>query len=606
MRTIIFGLLLSAAAAAQGVFERSSDIGAVDLKGAAQFDAQTATYRITGSGANMWSTADAFHFLYKPVAGDVTVTADVDWTASTGNNHKKAGVILRAGLDADDIYADAISHADGLISFQYRKQKGGPTAEVKSSVKAPATLRIARHGEVVSVEIAPKGAPFQPVAAFSLAMPETIFAGLAVCSHDAKVSETAAFSNVRLNNPGVMKTRAVESTLEVIDIDTGQRRIVRRALEHFEAPNWSPDGRHLIYNGGGAMWRIPVRGGAPERIETGGVRVNNDHGISPDARWLAVSGSAVSRGQSQVFLLPIAGGPPRLITPLAPSYWHGWSPDGKTLAYCAQRNGNFDIYTISPEGGEERRLTTADGLDDGPDYTPDGRTIFFNSERSGLMRIWRMNADGSDQRMVSEGPESADWFAHPSPDGKWIVYIAYDKSVKGHPANKDVQLRLAPAAGGPAKVLATLFGGQGTNNVNSWSPDSRQLAFVSYRLIGTPESEIRAVLERQVAEWNRGDIRAFMETYEKAESTTFVGAAITKGHQPVLENYIKRYPGKEQMGQVRFDILEVRMLGGNHAYVLGRFFLTRSEQAGGNKDGTFTLLFRKIGDGWKIIVDHTS
>jgi len=163
-----------------------------------------------------------------------------------------------------------------------------------------------------------------------------------------------------------------------------------------------------------------------------------------------------------------------------PSYWHAWSPDGKTLAYCAQRNKEFDIYTMDIDGKEEKQLTTAKGLDDGPDYTPDGKQIYFNSERSGSMKIWRMNADGTDQQQVTKDANYADWFPHPSPDGKWLVFLSFDKSVTGHPSNKDLVLRIMPLGGGKTRVLATLFGGQGTINVPSWSPDSKQLAFVSY------------------------------------------------------------------------------------------------------------------------------
>ncbi|HEX9934782.1 MAG TPA: transporter, partial [bacterium] len=153
----------------------------------------------------------------------------------------------------------------------------------------------------------------------------------------------------------------------------------------------------------------------------------------------------------------------------------------KTLAYCAERNGEFDIYTIPADGGEEVRLTTAPGLDDGPDYSPDGRFIYFNSERSGSMQIWRMKPDGSSQELVtSDGYNN--WFPHPSPDGKWICFLSYEKGVQGHPANKDVLLRLMPVDGGEIEVLAKLFGGQGTINVPSWSPDGSSLAFVSYRL----------------------------------------------------------------------------------------------------------------------------
>jgi Tol biopolymer transport system component len=282
--------------------------------------------------------------------------------------------------------------------------------------------------------------------------------------------------------------QTVESSLEILHLQTGERRVVHRAAEHFEAPNWTPDGKTLIFNGGGKLWRIPVAGGKPEQIPAGDVRANNDHGISPDGKWLIVSGSSEGK-PSRIFVLPIEGGTPRLVTPNAPSYWHGISPDGKTLVYCAQRNGEFDIYSIPFEGGPETRLTDTPGLDDGPEFSPDGRWIYFNSVRSGLMRIWRMRPDGSGAEMVSKGPPSADWFAHPSPDGKWIVYLSYDPSVTGHPPNKEVTLQIAMPDGSDPRVVVKLFGGQGTINVPSWSPDSREFAFVSYRLLNEAPSK---------------------------------------------------------------------------------------------------------------------
>jgi Tol biopolymer transport system component len=281
------------------------------------------------------------------------------------------------------------------------------------------------------------------------------------------------------------QTPDVESTLEIIDVATGARTVVYRAPEHFEAPNWSRDGKFLVFNRAGRLFQVPTAGGTPEAIDTGTAnRLNNDHGFSPDGRLLAISHSP--ERQSLIYVVPASGGEPRLVTPLGPSYWHGWSPDGRKLTYCAQRNGEFDIYTIPVEGGAETRLTTAPGLDDGPDYTADGRFIYFNSERSGVMRIWRMAADGSGQEQVTFDEAYADWFPHPSPDGRWIVFLSYDRAVKGHPANHDVVLRLMPLAGGTPKVIAKLFGGQGTINVPSWSPDSSRFAFVSYRLI-TPK-----------------------------------------------------------------------------------------------------------------------
>jgi len=465
-----------------GIFTDTADVGTVEHPGAAKYDAAAKTYTLTGSGVNMWATTDSFRFAWRKLAGDISITADVEWANRSGEPHKKAGVILRAGTDADAPYVDVMSHNEGLIAMQYRAEKGGPTLDIRTPIQAPATLRLERTGDVFLAEAAGKDGAFHPIASFSLALPETLYAGLAVCAHNPANVETATFSNVILRNDGVVaqKDRVLESTLEIAEAETGLRTVVRRAREHFEAPNWSRDGRSFYYNRDGGLYRLPVEGGEPVRIETGKLQLNNDHGLSPDGTQIAISASQPG-GQSQIWIVPATGGEPKLIVRPQPSYWHGWSPDGKTLAYCAERNGNFDVYTIPANGGEETRLTTAEGLDDGPDYTPDGQWIYFNSVRSGLMQIWRMHADGSGQELVSRGPAGADWFAHPSPDGKWIVYIAYDQSVKEHPPNKNVVLKLAPIAGGDPKVLVTLFGGQGTINVNSWSPDSARFAFVSYR-----------------------------------------------------------------------------------------------------------------------------
>ncbi len=343
-----------------------------------------------------------------------------------------------------------------------------------------------RDGNTFSLHAATDGIVFQNAGSVAVDMKPMVYVGLAVCSHDANTAETAVFSNVKLEKQGVatMKERVLESTLETIALGTGERKTVYRARRHFEAPNWTSDGKTLVFNSNGLIYTIPVEGGLPQLLDTGEAKkCNNDHGLSPDGKFLAVSSQHTANGKSLIYVLPITGGAARLVTPKGPSYWHGWSPDGKTLAYCAERNNEYDIYTIPVDGGEETRLTTAPGLDDGPEYSPDGKSIFFNSERTGLMKIWRMNADGSDQQQVTLDKEYADWFAHPSPDGKWLVFVSYDKSVKGHPANKDVVLRYLPLSGGKPKVLTNLFGGQGTINVPSWSPDSKRVAFVSYRLL---------------------------------------------------------------------------------------------------------------------------
>ena len=467
-----------------GIFEGATDIGKVSYAGSVAFRPESQEYVITGGGANMWGNADAFQFAWRKLVGDVGVTASVRWQKEGGNAHRKAGWMIRQSLDAASPYVDAVVHGDGLTSLQYRKAQGGPTEEMQSPFKAPAAIQLERRGDVLTLSVSLDGRVFQPVRSLSVALKDPVYVGLAVCSHDDSVTETATISNVDFKPFGQAqpKNLAIESTVEIISGQTGEHRVVYRAKRHFEAPNWSPDGSHLLFNGNGRLYTIPVAGGEPKLLDTGvATRCNNDHGFSPDGKWLAISDQ--HDGPSRIYVLPSAGGTPRLVTPLGPSYWHGWSPDGRTLVYCAERSGNYDVYAIPVEGGPERRLTTAEGLDDGPEYSPDGKYIYFNSERTGLMKIWRMKPDGSEQEVVTSDPDYADWFAHPSPDGKTLLFLSYSKDIKGHPANEDVTLRFISLPDGKPKTLYRLFGGQGTINVPSWSPDSRSVAFVSYRFV---------------------------------------------------------------------------------------------------------------------------
>jgi dipeptidyl aminopeptidase/acylaminoacyl peptidase len=312
----------------------------------------------------------------------------------------------------------------------------------------------------------------------------TFYVGIGVCSHDKDAVEKAVFSNVELSTPVVSTSEPkLYSALETVAIASTERRVVYVAPERFEAPNWMRDGTTFLFNSNGRLVRLPVTGGTPETIDTGfAVRCNNDHGISPDSKWLAISDQSQEDHRSLVYVVPIDGGTPRRITKGSPSYWHGWSPDGLTLAFVGQRNGDFDIYTIPMAGGDETRLTTAKGLDDGPEYSPDGKYIYFNSERSGTMQIWRMRPDGAEQEQIT-ADQFNNWFPHISPDGRWMVYLTYEKEVTGHPENKNVRLRLMSLEDKKTSLLAKLFGGQGTINVPSWSPDSKKVAFVSYELI---------------------------------------------------------------------------------------------------------------------------
>jgi Tol biopolymer transport system component len=419
------------------------------------------------------------------MSGDVSLAADIEWLGTGGNPHRKACLLIRQSLNPDAPYADAVLHGNGLTSLQYREDRGGPTREIQSNISAPGRLRIEKVGDYVSMSIANEGESFHPSGgSFRLRLTDPFFVGLGVCAHDSNAAETAVFSKVEITSGKQTNSaeQTVECTLETIDIASMDRRVVYHTHGLIEAPNWSRDGQYFLFNREGKIYQLKIGGGEPVLLNTDfASRCNNDHGLSPDGKELAISDQSKD-GKSRIYVLPIEGGVPRLVTLLAPSYWHGWSPDGKTLAYCAERNGEFDVYTIPVGGGNEMRLTTAAGLDDGPDYSPDGKYIYFNSERTGLMQIWRMKPDGSTQEQVTSDDYN-NWFAHPSPDGKWIVFLSYEKDVKGHPTNKDVMLRLMPSGGGQIQVLTKLFGGQGTINVPSWSPDSKSLAFVSYRLV---------------------------------------------------------------------------------------------------------------------------
>jgi TolB protein len=475
----------AAAGTPLGIFDASADIGNVLHPGSITFDSASAQYTLAGSGENMWFDKDAFYFVWRKVSGDLTVGADVAFLGQGNNPHRKAVVMVRQSLAADSAYVDIALHGDGLTSLQYREENAAATHEIQSNLSAPQRLELEKHGDYFSMQLAVRGGQTQ-VAGGSIRVPirGDFYVGIGICSHEKDLVEKAVFSNVTYRPlPAGAAATALYSALESINIASTDRRVLYVAPGRFEAPNWSRDGSYLIFNRNGSLEKISAGGGNPEKIDTSFAnRCNNDHGISPDGKWLAISDQSQEDRQSSIYLLPITGGTPKRVTKFSPSYWHGWSPDGTTLAFVGQRNGEFDIYTIPITGGDETRLTTAEGLDDGPDYSPDGAYIYFNSERTGQMQVWRMKPDGSGQEQITSDAFN-NWFPHPSPDGKWIVFLSYGKEVVGHPENKDVALRLMSLADRKISVLASLFGGQGTINVPSWSPDSKTVAFVSYQLL---------------------------------------------------------------------------------------------------------------------------
>lgn len=300
---------------------------------------------------------------------------------------------------------------------------------------------------------------------------------------------TAAFCCT--NMMSMAQNTDVISCLEIFDMETRTHKVIKEFPYLIEAPNWTPDGKFLVFNSKGKLYKLPVENPSAEAEEifTGEAQnCNNDHVISANGKFIAISNTPKGGNASLIYTLPFEGGEPKQITPIGPSYLHGWSNDMTTLAYCAFRENQngADIYVMPVNGGAEKQLTDAPGLNDGPEYSPDDKHIWFNSVRTGLMQVWRMNADGSEQTQMTFDEDLNAWFPHISPDNQQVVYICYHKGdlePGEHLPNKNVMLRLIPAQGGTPETLVELFGGQGTINVNSWAPDSKRFAYVSYKLV---------------------------------------------------------------------------------------------------------------------------
>ena len=482
--------LLSISIHAQQMFSHFSgqDVGNPKHKGMMAFDEEEQQFTISGAGGNMWFERDEFYLASQKIEGDFILSANLKFIGEGKNAHRKMGLIIRNSEVEDEVYFDGVVHGDGLLSMQYREKKGGVTLEMKSKIVAPELVQLERKGNEFILRVSKKNQPLIEVGRINLEMQESVLAGMFICSHDENVVEKAKLWNVRLEKPAAENVNGYQkpspSRLEILDVVTGNRKVVYETNTHIEAPNWSRNGKFLIYNSKGRLYKFDLKKAKVSEINTGSVTSNNnDHGISFDGRKMAISSSTDVNGKrrSIIYTVPVKGGTPKRITENGPSYWHGWSPDDQWLTYCAERNGNYDVYKIPANGGNEIRLTSADGLDDGPEYSAGGKYIYFNSTRSGMMQIWRMKPDGAEQEQITFD-NYQNWFAHPSPDGKWLIMISYLPEVPpgSHPHNKRVMLRLMSVDGGEIKTLSFLYGGQGTINVPSWSPDSQKVAFVSF------------------------------------------------------------------------------------------------------------------------------
>lgn len=471
-----------------GIFDGHGDVGSNVKPGSATFIPESGQYVISGAGSNVWGDHDEFQYVWKKMKGDFILYTRAEFLGNWVDYHRKVGWMVRKTLDGNSPHVNAVEHGDGLTSLQFRRTAGAVTEEIKSKITKANIVQLERKGNTYTMRVAKYGEPFVTEHVSDIDLGDDVYVGLFVGSHNADILETGVFRDVRITVPfaGEADNRTqmkLGSNLEMMDVASGTREIAYTVPYSIQAPNFMADGKSLIFNGSdGLIYHFDLASRRPVPVNTGNVKSNNnDHVLSFDGKMLGLSSSVKELGGSIIYTVPVTGGTPKQITPKGPSYMHGWSPDGKSLVFCGDRNGEFDVYKVSANGGPEVRMTTEKGLDDGPEYTPDGKYIYFNSVRSGLMQIWRMNADGSNQEQVTKDSLN-NWFAHISPDGKSMVFISFlpEEVVPGmHPPYKHVYIRYMPVTGGTAKVIAYLYGGQGSINTPSWSPDSKRIAFIS-------------------------------------------------------------------------------------------------------------------------------
>ncbi len=469
-----------------GVFEGFLDIGRPGISGDVTYSHIDQKYNITGSGNNIWFGSDSFSFLWKKMEGDFIIQTKFDFIGKGHQDHRKTGIMIRSSEEHDAPMVACTIHGDGLTSLQYRAKKGEDVQEIKFETSTSNVLQLEKKGTTYIMSVAPLGSLYHTEEIANIDLGPAPMAGLFVCSHTDLFSEEVEFSNTRIFNTAtddlVQYKEYLGSLLEVMDVETGERTVLANSDGSWQAPNWTPDGKTLIYNAGGKLYNFDINTKTSSELNTGfAIKNNNDHVLTLDGKQIGISHHAEEiGGKSLIYTLPITGGIPKKITENGPSYLHGWSPDNQYLIYTAQRKGTYNIYKISAEGGKEKRLTKTDSLDDGSEYSPDGKYIYFNSTRTGTMQIWRMDANGKNQTQLTFDNLN-DWFPHISPDNKNIVFISFPEEIEAdqHPFYKKVYLRIMPIEGGQPKVIGYVYGGQGTINVPSWSPDGKKIAFIS-------------------------------------------------------------------------------------------------------------------------------
>lgn len=480
-------------ASALGLFQAESDVGDVMPVGSAHYDAKQHVYTIASAGANTWYHVDHFNYLWTRASGDLTLTAHIAFPPRhyhhDPNPHRKGLLMFRQSLAPGAAYVDAALHGIGLTALQYRRERGANTPDIELNISAPQTLRLEKRGDVFTLYVSQTGEPLHQVgASVRLHLRAPFYVGLGALSHDIDTTDVIEFSHVRLERlkpvPESTK-RVLYSTLQTIEVTDQYRRavVIRSVPGDMQSADWAADGKSILVYEHGRIERIPYLtpdvGGAPRPIDVDGlVGCSGNFGLSPDGKLLAVSCSRVRGAAHEVYLLPADGGAaPRQLTHGAQaSFFHAWSPDGKTVAFTRGFASHADIFTIRAVGGPETRLTR-DTVNDGPVYSPDGQFIYFDSSRSGATQIWRMRSDGSDAEQMTDD----DWLdssPHISPDGNTLAFLSQPPG--DHGGFGPAALRVMRFDDGFIRTVVELGGNRGSFSMQPWG-DAKRLAFITYQ-----------------------------------------------------------------------------------------------------------------------------
>ncbi|MEM8900699.1 MAG: hypothetical protein AAGC85_21475, partial [Bacteroidota bacterium] len=346
-----------------------ADIGAYEKAGSSSYDAEEQVYHLESPILKDLEKEDVIeHFVYKKISGNSLITANLSWEGEVPN-FASMGLMIRSSLSRESPFIiRAGIRADNFPVFMGEKN-GGIEFVGRSSFyrKKSSVLQLERADEFIICRASMHGEPLQVMDTFVIPeLEEEVLIGLYIYALGDKPTRAKAW-NVRIDQPvqkgyDAYKEGFLNSRLETINIFTGERKIIHEHRGKLEAPNWMPDGEKLLYNQDGHIYTISLDGGEPQQLDTGlADRNNNDHGISFDGKLLAISHHRkdMPSGGSTVYVLPLEGGEPKLVTEHTPSYWHGWSPDNESVIYVAKREGDerYNIFKKSIHGGEEEQLT---------------------------------------------------------------------------------------------------------------------------------------------------------------------------------------------------------------------------------------------------------